>query len=121
MVQQACANRALDDRADDCAAQTVLPPPPPPHLQAEGVEECHMYIVQEFCDGGSLFSAIERKRFWTPVPGSRHPLPNNMLHIICVAVNIAAGMAYLWVAALGCLRTCFGHPQPADFLRCALQ
>jgi serine/threonine protein kinase len=65
-----------------------------------------MYIVQEFCDGGSLADALEQQRFdkphtWQP-PGqpllavsAMSPAHTRFRDICCVALNIADGMAYL--------------------------
>jgi serine/threonine protein kinase len=29
-----------------------------------GVVDWQLYIIQEYCDGGSLFDAIRARRFW---------------------------------------------------------
>ena len=52
-----------------------------------------MYIVQEFCDGGSLLQAFQASRFWTPAGSQARP--KDTLHVVCLAANIAAGMSYL--------------------------
>lgn len=51
-----------------------------------GVSDWHLYIVQEYCDGGPLSRAIRSKRF---LQG------DVLLNILCVALNVASGMTHL--------------------------
>ena len=50
-----------------------------------------LHIIQEFCDGGSLQDAIMSGRFLE----RRTPHAPNVLHVLCVAVDLAHGMAFL--------------------------
>ena len=54
------------------------------------IQEWRLYIVQEFCDGGSLRQAIESRSFLNPATGSPQ-----LEWVLQMAREVAAGMVYL--------------------------
>jgi len=55
-----------------------------------GVYDWQLYIIQEFCDGGSLYDAIRARRFWNS--GDNSP---RLQQALTIASHVAAGCAYI--------------------------
>lgn len=76
-----------------------------PKSAARGITDWQLYLIQEYCEGGSLFNAIQDKLFHEPKsaapegPGSSHGssehLQPRLSSILSVAIDIASGCSYI--------------------------
>jgi hypothetical protein len=103
----------------------------PKQSGAVGVVDWHLYIIQEYADGGSLIQALDGFWFWDRA--KRQP---NLGAILSIAQDIAAAMAYLhsnnimhgrYGSMRACKHTCCAaanacnmHWQPCNHSPCAV-
>ena len=55
----------------------------------QGLSDWQLYIIQEYCNGGNLYDAIQKRQSHAATGAV------SLLHILAVATHIASGCAYI--------------------------